>query len=316
MLERVRTVPGVERASLTTSVPMRGVDFTHVIGPKGRPARPGHMRSVDPEYFALMRIPVLAGRAFDRTDTATSPPAIVVSQSYGRLHFGNLNPVGRRLQIGDKEEAEIVGVVGDVRAADVAREPAPAFYRPRAQESVELICLVVRSAPGARAAVIAGVRDAIHDLDPEQPVQNISTIDAIVARSTSEERFYALATGAFAAIAVLLAVTGLFGVVSRSVSERRREIAIRVALGADARSLFRLVFAYGLTPVIFGMFAGLWAAVSASRLLQRFLFEVQPTDPLTLAAVSGLLIAVACAACYLPARKAISVEPMAALKSE
>jgi putative ABC transport system permease protein len=295
---------------------MRGVDFLYVVGPKGRRARPGHMRSVEPQYFELMRIPLLAGRVFDENDTAASPPVVVVSQSYGRLHFGDQNPVGRRLEIEDNQEAEIVGVVGDVRSADVTREAPPAFYRPRAQEPVELICLVVRAAPGTREAAIAGVREAIRQLDPEQPVQNISTIDAIVGTKTSEERFYAIATGAFAAVAVLLAVAGLFGMVSRSVSERRRELAIRVALGADARSLFGLVFAYGLTPVIFGMLAGLWTAVAMSRLLQRFLFEVQPTDPLTLATVSLLLIAVACAACYLPARRAVAVEPMPALKSD
>ena len=315
LLDRVREVPGVARASVTTSVPMRGVDFLMVIGPKGGRRRVGHMRSVDHAYFAVMQIPILAGRGFTSSDVTGSTPVMIVSQSYGRSHFGDLNPIGRTIHFDDKD-VEIVGVAGDVRAADVVRNPAPAFYVPRAQSPSELICLVARPAPGARAAVISGIRAAIHAIDPEQPVQDITTVDAIVARSTSEERFYALLTGAFAGLALLLAVTGLFGVVSRSVTERRREIAIRVALGADTPSLFRLVFAYGLTPVVFGMFAGLWAAVAASRLLERFLFEVQPNDPATLAAVSLTLTAVACAACYLPARRAIMVVPMAALKSE
>jgi predicted permease len=315
LLDRVREVPGVARASVTTSVPMRGVDFLMVIGPKGGRPRVGHMRSVDHAYFAVMQIPILAGRGFTSSDVTGSTPVMIVSQSYGRSHFGDLNPIGRTIHFDDKD-VEIVGVAGDVRAADVVRNPAPAFYVPRPQSPSELICLVARPAPGARAAVISGIRAAIHAIDPEQPVQDITTVDAIVARSTSEERFYALLTGAFAGLALLLAVTGLFGVVSRSVTERRREIAIRVALGADTPSLFRLVFAYGLTPVVFGMFAGLWAAVAASRLLERFLFEVQPNDPATLAAVSLTLTAVACAACYLPARRAIMVVPMAALKSE
>jgi putative ABC transport system permease protein len=262
-----------------------------------------------------MQIPILAGRRFTSSDVTGSTPVMIVSPSYGRSHFGDLNPIGRTIHFDDKD-VEVVGVAGDVRTADVVRSPAPAFYVPRAQSPSELVCLVARPAPGARAAVISGIRAAIHAIDPEQPVQDITTVDAIVARSTSEERFYALLTGAFAGLALLLAITGLFGVVSRSVTERRREIAIRVALGADTPSLFRLVFAYGLTPVVFGMFAGLWAAVAASRLLERFLFEVQPNDPATLAAVSLTLIAVACAACYLPARRAIMVEPMAALKSE
>ena len=315
LLDRVRAVPGVERASVTTSVPLRGVDFLMVVGPRDRRSRPGHMRSVDPDYFSLMRIPILAGRGFHAGDTDGAARVMIVSQSYGRLHFGDLNPVGRTILFSEAE-VEIVGVAGDVRAADVVREPAPAFYVPRAQSPSELICLVARPAPGARPAVISGIRRTIQALDPEQPVQDITTIAAIIARTTSEERFYALLTGTFAAIALLLAVAGLFGVVSRSVTERRREIAIRVALGADTPSLLRLVFAYGLTPVIFGMLAGLWISIAASKLLQRFLFEVQPTDPPTLAAVSLVLIAVACAACYLPARRAIRVEPMAALKSE
>jgi len=315
VLERVRAMSGVAQASLTTAVPMRGVDFLYVIGPKDGRSRAGNMRSVDPEYFSLMRIPLLAGRVFDAGDRADGPPVMVVSESYGRRHFGNLSPLGRRLELGDRE-VEIVGIVGDVRAMDVTRDPAPAFYVPRLQQTNELLCLVVRPAPGTRAALIAGIREAIRAIDSEQPVQDITTLDAIVARSTSEKRFYAIATGAFAGIALLLAVAGLFGVVSRSVTERRREIAIRIALGADTASLFRLVFAYGLTPVVFGLLVGLWTAVFASRLLQRFLFEVQPTDPATLGTVTLLLVAVACAACYLPARRAIMVEPMAALKSE
>jgi putative ABC transport system permease protein len=315
LLERVRAVPGVERASVTTSVPLRGVDFLLVVGPKGMRPRPGHMRSVDPDYFSLMHIPILAGRGFSSSDVSGNAPVMIVSQSYGRLHFGNLNPIGRTIHFEDTD-VEIVGVAGDVRAADVVREPAPAFYVPRAQQPNELICLLARPSPGARASVVTGIRRAIHAVDPEQPVQDITTLDAIVSKTTSEERFYALLTGTFAAIALLLAVVGLFGVVSRSVTERRREIAIRVALGADTPSLFRLVFAYGLTPVIFGMLAGLWTAVSASRLLQRFLFEVQPTDPPTLAAVALLLVLVAAASCYLPARRAIRVEPMGALRSE
>jgi putative ABC transport system permease protein len=317
LLDRVRALPGVQRASLTTAVPLRrgGVDFTMVVGPPGGRRQFGQMRSVDPEYFAIMQIPLLAGRLLRADDTAAAPMVMVVSESYGRVHFGNLNPVGRSLQF-QEGLREIVGVVGDVRTADVAGQPPPAFYLPRAQQSNELLVLVARAAPGMQAAVIADVRTAVRALDPEQPIQHVTTLDAVVADATSEQRFYALTTAAFAAIALALAVAGLVGVVSRSISERRREIAIRVALGAGRSSLLRLVFAYGLTPVVFGMLAGLWTAVAGATLLQKFLFEVDAADPLTLASVSVLLLTVACAACYLPARRAINVEPMGALRSE
>ena len=317
LLDRVRAVPGVDRASMTTAVPLRhgAVDFTMVVGPKGAHTRPGQMRSVDPDYFAVMGIPLLAGRVFDAGDTSGAPKVVVVSESYGRAHFGNLSPLGRTLEFGEGPR-EIVGVVGDVRTGDVTRQPPPAFYLPRAQESNELICLVARVAPGAGRGALAAIRDVIRTLDPEQPIQHVTTVDAIVARATSEERFYALTTGTFAAIALALAVAGLFGVVARSVSERRREIAIRVALGADRSSLLRLVFRFGLTPVVFGMLAGLWASVSAAGVMQRFLFEVDAADPATLSGVALLLVLVACAACYLPARRAMRVEPMAVLKSE
>ncbi len=315
LLARVREVPGVEQASLTTAVPMRGVDFLWVVGPKGGRTRPGNMRSVDPDYFRLMRVPLRAGRLFTRTDTAASQKVMIVSESYGRSHFGSQSALGRALDI-DGNQTEIVGVVGDVRMVDVTRDAAPAFYLPRSQQPNELLCLLVSPAAGAGARVVAGVRAAIQSLDPEQPVEGITTIDAILAQSTSEKRFYALATGAFAGVALLLAVAGLFGVVSRSVTERRREIAIRMALGADRLRLQRLVFGYGLTPVIAGIVLGLATALAGSRVLRGFLFEIGPTDPATYVGAAALVALVATAACYLPARRAIRIEPMAVLKSE
>lgn len=156
----------------------------------------------------------------------------------------------------------------------------------------------------------------VSDLWIAVPVQGITTLDAIVSRTTSEERFYTLATAAFAGIALTLALAGLLGLVTRAVTERRREIAIRIALGAGRGSLFKIVFAYGLTPVVLGLAAGLGIVVASARVLRQFLFEVTPTDPATYAAAAGLVILAALLGCYVPARRAMSVDPMTALKTE
>ena len=315
LLEHVQGLSGVERATLTTAVPMRGVDFRYVIGPVGGAVRPGHMRAVGTEYFDLMQIPVLAGRTFTERDTAGSTPVMVVSESYGRLQFGDESAIGRLMALGDKQ-VEIVGVVGDVRYAEVARDSAPAFYLPRAQSPVRLVCLLVKPRPGMEATVADGLRRAVRAVDPEQPAEGLSTVAEIVSQSTADRRFYALATGAFAAVALLLAVAGLFGVVSRSVTERRREIAIRAALGADAARQLRLVLAYGLIPVAAGMLVGLVTAGAGSRLLEAFLFEISPTDPATYVSAAALVLVVAFTACLRPALRATRLQPMAVLKNE
>lgn len=315
LLEHVKGLAGVERATLTTAVPMRGVDFTYVIGPVGGRVNPGHMRSVGVEYFDLMRIPLMGGRTFTEQDTSGSTPVMVVSESYGRMQFGDENPIGRVMAMGDKQ-VEIVGVVGDVRYAEVARDSAPAFYLPRAQSPIRLVCLLVKPQPGMQAIVADGLRRAVRAVDPEQPAEGLTTVAEIVSQSTADRRFYALATGAFAAVALLLAVAGLFGVVSRSVTERRREIAIRAALGADAARQLRLVLAYGLIPVAVGMLLGLITAGAGSRLLQAFLFEISPTDPVSYVAAAGLVLVVAVTACLRPALRATRLQPMAVLKNE
>ena len=314
LLARVRAVPGVARAGLTTAVPMRGVDFVWSAGPRGGPNHAGNMRSVDPAYFHVMQLPLKAGRFLDSRDTATSEPVTVVSESYGRLHFGSASPLGRILSL--DHDVRIVGVVGDVRYADVTRDPYPAFYLPNAQHPVELICLVVEPQPGARAAVVSGLRAAVQAADPDQPVEGLTTIRQLVSQSTADRRFYAVTTGAFASVALLLAIAGIFGVVSRTVSERRRELAIRIALGAEPRRLVRLVYGYGLLPAAAGTVAGLATAYAGSRFLQGFLFQIAPTDAATFAGAAATVLAVTALACYLPARRTLRVQPMAVLKSD
>jgi putative ABC transport system permease protein len=315
LLTRVRAIPGLVRAGLTTAVPMRGVDFLYVVGPKGAPGKAGNMRSVDPEYFKVMNLTVKAGRVFSPADTATSPPVAVVSDSYGRLHFGSASPIGRSLDMGDRE-VTIVGVVGDVRYAEVTQDPAPSFYLPRTQQPLDLICLVAQSQPGMRGAVADGIRATVKAIDPEQPVEGMTTIHQIISQSTSDRRFYAVSSGAFAAVALLLAVAGIFGVVSRTVNERKRELALRVALGAEPRRLIRLVYGYGLRPAAAGTIAGLAAAFAGARLLQRFLFEIAPTDAATYAGAAVVVLGVTALACYFPVRQMLRIQPMIVLKGD
>lgn len=316
LLARVRQLPAVESASVSTAVPMRGVDFIWSIGPKGGRPRWGYARTVDPSYFEIMRIPLLRGRLFTEVDGPGAPRVIVVSESYGRAHFGWEDPIGRRLMLDDDKEAEIIGVVGDVRYSSVDRAAAQSFYVPRSQNPVELICLLVRPQPGMRAGVAASLRAVVRSIDPEQPIQGLTTVGDLVAASTADRRFYAISTAAFALVALLLAIAGVFGVVSRCVTERRREIAIRVALGADATSVIRLVTTYGLLPVVLGCLAGLLGAQASSTGLQSLLYEITPADPATYSAAAGLLLLVALAACLIPAVRAVRIPPMAVLKSE
>jgi hypothetical protein len=284
-----------------------------VVGARG-PKKPGHLRPVDPEYFALMRIPLLAGRLFTAADNEAAPKVAVVSQAFARSVFGDSNPLGRLLD--DEPGAiRIEGIVGDVRHADVTKAPRPAVYVSRAQHPTELICLVARARPGAEG-VAAAMRAAVHAVDPEQPVEKITTLDRIVGENTAEERFYAVVTAGFAAVAVLLALAGLAGVVSRMVTERARELAIRLSLGARPPQLVRLAVVRGMMPVAVGLALGLLTAWAASRVLARFLFEVSPLDPLAYAAAMGILAAAAALACYLPARRTTRVDPMAVLRAE
>jgi putative ABC transport system permease protein len=315
LLARVRAVPGVARAALTTAVPMRGVDFMMVIGPKDGKPKPGNARSVDPEYFDVMRLPLRAGRVFSATDSPASERVTVVSQSYGRLHFGQADPIGRTLSTGSGD-LRIVGVVGDVRYADAGRPPMPAFYLARAQQPPELICLLAEPEPGMHAQVIEGVRSAMQRIDPEQPIEGMTTIRQIVSDSTADRRFSAVATGAFAAVALLLAIAGVFGAVSRTVTERKRELAIRVALGAEPARLRRLIYSYGLVPAGIGTVIGLAGALAGSRMLRSFLFDIAPTDAATYAGAGLLVMMVTAVACYLPARRSLRVSPMQVLKSD
>jgi putative ABC transport system permease protein len=324
LVDRVRAIPGVVEVGLTTAVPFRGVDFLRTYdapgcehGP-GDPAPPGcqarsigaQTRTVDPAFFSIMRMTLLRGRLLQPTDGAGSPNVMVVSDSFAREMFGDRDPIGQRL---DRGQVEIVGVVADVRYERFDREARAAVYYPRAQRNDSLVCLIVRAAPGA-GAIEPALRAAVRDVDPTVPAMDITTIDRILSASVSDRRFYTTTTGAFAGLALVLTGVGLVVIVARSVVERRRETAIRAALGARAGQLVGLIARQGLAPVLAGVAVGLTGAWFGAAILEPFLFQITIHEPAVYAAAGALVAGIGAAACLLPAWRLIGYAPALVLK--
>ncbi|MGH9411982.1 MAG: ABC transporter permease [Vicinamibacterales bacterium] len=322
ILGAARALPGVTEAAMTSAVPMRGVDWVMSlnIAPPGQPAKgtDANEREVSSDYFKLMRIPLVSGRLFDSRDAAQSAKVAIVSQSFARILSADGPVLGRRLEASrsGNDLTEIVGVVGNVRTQSIAKEARPAIYLPRAQDPVGLMCLVIRTAPGQLQSVAAAARSAIHRVDPTLPVQHVSTLDEIVAQSIADRRFDMATTTTFAGVALLLAIVGLAGVVSRSIVERIREIAVRAALGADGDRLRRMIVAQILRPVVAGLMIGLLSALWLTAVLRTQLFKINARDPLTFGAALVILAIVSALAAYVPARAATRVDPMEALRAE
>ena len=328
LMPRLAALPGVRTAGATMGVPLGGFRFSFTFDVKGRPPLPMaqqpsmEARVATPEYFRAMGIPVLRGRSFEARDGAGGPPVAVISEAAARKYFPDEDPLGRFITLGwgrgegkPNVGGEIVGIVGDVKDRGLAQEKSPEIYVPYAQVPTETMDVVLRTHVAPRALVPA-VEKVVRDLDPELPVARVATLDEVVARSISEPRFYMVLLGAFAAMAVFLAALGIFGVLSYSVVQRSREIGIRVALGAHPRDVLRMVLGHAATLALVGVLAGLAGALALSRAIGSLLFELSPTDPLTLGSMAVLLGAVALVASYLPARRATRVDPLIALRSE
>jgi putative ABC transport system permease protein len=310
LLARVRSLPGVERASITSSVPMRGVDWTRLL-PNGAVAKE---RDVDSDYFAVMGIPLLAGRTFTEADAASAPLVSIVSRSLALKLFGGRSPLGQMLDLNDRM-LQIVGVVADVRNISIDSAGDPAYYIPRAQQSSTVICLVARTAAGA-PDIGPAVRAIVSAIDPTQPIFNATTISGIVANSIADRRFYSLVTAAFAIITLLIAAGGLYGITAYGVAARMREIGIRTALGAEPRRIVAMLIEQEVRPVVAGLVLGVTFAFWTERLLQRFLFEVSGRDPLTYGGAAIWILLLTVAACVVPAARATAANPTVALRAE
>ena len=324
LLERVRGLPGVTAAGAVDFIPLAeptaATRFTIV----GRPAPvPGQwtsadIRVIDPGYFAAMGIPLLRGRAPTVADGATSPPIVVINETMARRYWPDADPIGQRLQVNwthPEAHPEIVGVVGNVHLGTVDSDFRPMIYYVQAQDPSGSMTLVLRHTGGA-APLTTALRATVRELDPNLPLTDVATMSSRLVQSTADRRYPMLLLSVFAALAVVLAAIGLYGVLSYTVSRRTREIGVRIALGAQGADVLRLVVGGGMRLTLIGIVVGLAGAALAARALGHLLYGVTASDPVTLAGVAVLLSAVALLAAYLPARRAARLDPVVALRTE
>ncbi len=325
VLDKVSAIPGVESAGAISELPLT-MQFNDTFfdvreHPTDHPQdhNDADFRVVTPDYFRAMRIPLLEGHIFSEQDSSKAPKVVIVNKEFMREYFPNESPLGQHLMIfeGAPEfvTREIVGVVGGVRHFALQQSPRPEMYVPEAQAGNGTMNLVIRST--ADPKLLSGsIRDAVASVDKTEAVGTIQAMNEIVSNSASGDRLNTLLVGIFAAMALLLAAAGIYGVISYSVSQRIHEIGVRLALGAQPSHVMRLVVGQGMRLAGLGLALGMAAAWGATRLLSNLLFGVAPRDPLTFATVTMILATVALAACYLPARRAMRVDPMVALRYE
>jgi predicted permease len=326
LLARLRSQPGLQDSALAAPLPMdrqgaATLPFAIVGAPPVPPSQSpsAHYATVSPDYFRVMRIPLLRGRFFSEQDESSSPKVAVISDTLARRYFHDRDPVGQQMQFGFPPNGdvsrEIVGIVSDVRDVALSREPGPMMYVPFVQAPLWGGEVVVRSSLSA-ANVAAGVRQAVHSIDKNLPVTDIAPLTDALDQSIAQERFRTFLLGAFGAIALILATVGIFGVISYLVSQRTHEIGIRMALGAERRDIMRMILGQGTKLALFGVGIGLAAASLLTRVLAGQLYGVSRTDPLTFGAAAVILFGVAVIACCVPAMRAVRVDPMVALRSE
>ncbi len=325
VLEQVQELPGVRAVGWTSHLPLQSWGFNGNFGIEGRPppataaeAPFAEFRGVSHGYFAALGIPVLQGRGVTSQDGPETEPVVVINRALADRYFPDEDAIGQRILLVGDQGIPIIGVVGNVRQAELAREPMPEMYLPYhlyLQFRAAGMTLVV-STQVEPTSLLGPIRAVIGSVDPDQPVYNVQTMQQVVRDSISDRRLYLWLLGTFAAIALVLASAGIYGVISYAVTQRTREIGIRMALGAEAGTVLGLVVGHGAKLALLGLLLGVPAAYALTRVLRGLLYGVSATDPLTFVAVAVLLTAVALLASYLPARRATRVDPMIALRSE
>jgi predicted permease len=321
----LQTAPGVEVAAITDAVPLSGsISRSPYARADANPVpvnqrQLGLTRSVSPGYFRTLGIPLLSGRDFTEQDKMDSPLVVILSNSTAKKLFPNENPIGRQILFGTDNgnglPAEVIGVVGDVRSQELSKSNDVEFYRPWPQRSAPFLNILVRSAtkPEATAGI---VRSVLKKIDNGLPILQPNTLDAIVSQSLGQQRLTMTLLGVFAGIALLLAVVGIYGAVAYTVEQRTGEIGVRMALGAQASDVLRLVVRQGMNPVILGLIIGLAGTFAVGRLLAAQLYQLSPHDPFLLGAAAIVLAVAALLACLIPARRATRVDPIQALRTE
>jgi putative ABC transport system permease protein len=330
--EQLASMPGVEHAGATTALPFSGQNIENGFGVEGLVITRGAeepvagMRGVTADYFAALGVPLKAGRFFAAADREDSLPVAIVNETFARRYWPGQSAIGKRVKEGGADSSAVwrpvVGVVADIRHTGPGEEARPEVDFPYAQLEPGFmsnwsrgIAFVVRGrVPGT--SLISAVRARVHDIDPAMPLNDVQTMAALASEVVAQPRFRTLLLGAFAALALVLATVGVFGVLSYFVTQRTQEIGIRIALGARPRDVIRMVVVRGVMLAGAGVAIGLVAAIPLARAMQSLLFDVPPTDAATFATVAAVLTLIAAAASYLPARRATRVDPMTALRME
>jgi putative ABC transport system permease protein len=314
---RVESLPGVASAAFVYPLPFSGEQEGTNFEIEGREhgLLLTHIRVATPHYFQTLRIPVVRGRFFTAADGPEAPPVVLINETIARRMWPNEDPVGRRVRVKNAVR-EIVGVVGGVRHLGLDHEPGAEMYLPYAQYAVYSRLFLAVRAHGELPALAAALRREVMAADKDQPVEDIQSMDELIAGNAAPRRFYAMLFGIFAGVALALAAAGVYGTTSYWVSQRTHEIGIRVAMGARPADIYALLLGRQLRATLLGAVLGLSAAIALARLLGSLLFGVAPADPMTLAVATLLLAGVALFACYIPARRAARVDPVVALRCE
>jgi len=326
LINRTQALPGVTSASAIIPLPLSGDRYGISFQIEGRPVAKGEEPSADffgvhSNYFKTMGIHLLQGRDFSERDDKKAPAVIIVNQAFANKYFPGEDAIGKHIKPGistDEDKPvmrEIIGVVADVKNRNLSTEMRPGYFLPVTQMPFTQMTVVVKTS-GDPHALIAAVRREVAQMDPEIPAYSIKTMEEYIAATVATPRFNTTLLAIFAAVALVLTVVGLYGVMSYSVAQRTNEIGIRMALGAQTKDVLRLIVSQGLTLLVIGLGVGLLGAFAATRLLASLLFGVKTKDPVTFAVVALVLTVIALVACYIPARRAARVDPLEALRHD
>ncbi|HEX9596618.1 MAG TPA: ABC transporter permease, partial [Anaerolineales bacterium] len=324
-LERLSSLPGVEAAAAVSSLPFveAQIDISSRYTIGGRPVPPKeespiNVTVVTPDYFRVMQIPLLRGRPFTESDTAAAEAVCLINEEMARRHWPTGDPVGQEITlkfIGASRPRRVVGVVGSIRHNGLQGSPHPEVFLPLRQEPFGSMTLLVRATEDP-AALLPAARAQVWAVDKDMAMWSAAPLDQLISDSVAGRRFQLVLIGVFAGLALVLAAVGVYGVISLLTAQRTHEIGVRMALGAQREDILALVLRQGMSLALLGIALGMGSAVALTRFLSSFLFGVTATDPLTFAAVALVVAVVALAACYVPARRAMRVDPMVALRYE
>jgi len=326
LMPQLNALPGVQSAAGIYPLPMGGDEIRTSFQVDGHPVAKSEephtsLRDITPDYFATMRIPILQGRDFRAQDEIASTPVVIINEALAHQAFPGENPIGKHImpEVGQGASEpvmrEVVGVVGNVKFRDLSDEWAPESYVPSAQISFGSLTLVVRTSQNAHS-LAKPIAETVRSLDKDLPAYAPKTVEEYLNGTIAQPRFNTYLLGIFAALAMLLTAVGLYGLIAYSVAQRTHELGIRMALGGRPRDMLRLIVGQGLRLAIFGVGIGLAAAFVLTHFLSSMLFGVSTADPISYLAVVTLLLVVVIVACYVPARRAMRVDPMVALRYE